>query len=172
MGAGFPPSFTDLPDLVLGPFAGRPEADWHRTPPGKWSPAQIVEHLAIGLDTTSRRFEERRSHDPMTRRPRGLAQWMAGLCVIRLGWHPPAFRAPEGTRPTVRPDLSAIERRFREGHARFLALARVLLPGRRDDLFVKHPIIGDLTLEEWMRFHAVHCAHHAKQIRERLARAR
>jgi len=29
-------AFADLPQLVLGPLAGRPEADWHRAPPGKW----------------------------------------------------------------------------------------------------------------------------------------
>jgi hypothetical protein len=63
-----------------------------------------------------------------------------------------------------------VERTFREGHARFVELAHVMLPGRRRDLFVKHPVLGDLTLEEWLRFHVVHCTHHAKQIRDRLAK--
>ena len=40
---------------------------------------------------------------------------------------------------------------------------------RRHDLFVKHPRLGDLTLEEWMRFHVIHARHHARQIRDRLA---
>jgi len=34
-----PPQFAAIPDLVLGNLAGRPEADWHRAPPGKWTPA-------------------------------------------------------------------------------------------------------------------------------------
>jgi len=46
---------------------------------------------------------------------------------------------------------------------------RDLLPARRNDLFVKHPRLGDLTLEEWARFHDVHARHHARQIRARLA---
>ena len=33
----------------------------------------------------------------------------------------------------------------------------------------KHPAFGDLTLPEWLQFHVRHCAHHAKQIRARLA---
>jgi len=52
---------------------------------------------------------------------------------------------------------------------RFLALARELLPDRQADLFVRHPAFGDLTLPEWLRFHVRHCAHHARQIRARLA---
>src|SRR3989442_1433734 len=63
-------AFADLPQLVLGPLAGRPDADWHRAPPGKWSPAQIVQHLAIGIDGSARTFESRRAHAPMRRRPR------------------------------------------------------------------------------------------------------
>jgi hypothetical protein len=163
-------SFEQLPDLVLGPLAGRAESHWHRAPPGKWTPAQIAEHLAIGLDATSRRFDERRNRPPMTRRPRSALARVADFCILRLGWYPQGwFSAPEGTRPSARPDPATVERTFRDGHSRFVALARSILPGRRRDLFVKHPVMGDLTLEEWLRFHVVHCAHHAKQIRDRLA---
>jgi hypothetical protein len=158
-----------LPAVVLGPLAGRPDSDWRRAPSGKWTPAQIVEHLAISLDWTSRTFDERRGKAAMRRRPRGVVAVAGYLCVVRLGWFPPGFRAPEPTIPGRSPDRAAVERQFREGHARFLALELVVLPARRDDLFVKHPVIGDLTFEEWMRFHSVHAAHHAKQIRERLA---
>jgi hypothetical protein len=28
--------------------------------------------------------------------------------------------------------------------------------------------MGDLTVEEWMRFHVIHARHHARQIRERV----
>ncbi|HEX9705857.1 MAG TPA: DinB family protein [Gemmatimonadales bacterium] len=163
-------SFEQLPDLVFGPLAGRPDADWHRAPPGKWTPAQIAEHLAIGLDATSRRFAERGERPPMTRRSRSAFARLAEFFILGLGWYPQGwFAAPEGTRPTARPDASAVERKFRDSHARFIDLARTLLPRRRADLFVKHPVLGDLTLEEWLRFHVVHSAHHVKQIRDRLA---
>ncbi|MBI1966518.1 MAG: DinB family protein [Gemmatimonadetes bacterium] len=162
------PLFADLPDVVLGPLAGRPDADWYHAPPGKWCPAQIVEHLAIGLDSSSRRFEERRAREPMVRRPRSPLARIAYFFIMRLGWVPGVFNAPEGTRPSDRPDRAAAERRFREGVARFQELERILLPARRNDLFVKHPVLGDLNFEEWLHFHVWHCGHHAKQIRERL----
>ena len=56
-----PEGFAAIPDMVLGPLTGRPEADWHRAPPGKWTAAQIVHHLAISIDGSGRVFAERRA---------------------------------------------------------------------------------------------------------------
>jgi len=161
--------FAAIPDVVLGPLAGRPEADWHRAPPGKWTAAQIVHHLAISIDGSGRVFEDRRAKPPMRRRPRPLRQRLRQFVYLDVGWIPSGRRAPAATEPAQRPDPGAVERQLRDGVARFVALAHELLPARRDDLFVKHPAFGDLTLPEWLRFHVRHCAHHAKQIRALLA---
>src|SRR2546422_7033582 len=92
-------AFADLPQLVLGPLAGRPDADWHRAPPGKWSPAHIVQHLAIGIDGSARTFDSRRAHAPMRRRPRTVREWL-GYLVIRHGGECPSGLLPTaGGRP-------------------------------------------------------------------------
>lgn len=161
--------FAAIPELVLGPLAGRPAADWHRAPPGKWTAAQIVHHLAISIDGSGRLFEERRGKPPMRRRPRSVRQRLGQVVYLDVGWIPSGRRAPAATEPAQRPDAGAVEQQLRDGVARFLALARELLPARQDDLFVKHPAFGDLTLPEWLRFHVRHCAHHATQIRALLA---
>jgi len=161
--------FAAIPDVVLGPLAGRPDADWHHAPPGKWTPAQIVHHLAISVDGSSRVFQERRAKPPMRRRPRPLRQRLGHLVYLDIGWIPSGRPAPTVTEPAPHPDAGAVERQLRDGVARFLGLARELLPARQEDLFVKHPAFGDLTLPEWLRFHVRHCGHHAKQIRARLA---
>ncbi len=161
--------FADLPNLVLGPLAGRPAADWHRAQSEKWTPAQIVHHLALGIDGSGRTFESRRAKPPMQRRPRTPRQRLGCFLVLRLGWIVPGRESPPGVRPAERPDPASVERQLREGVARFLALERELVPARSRNLFVKHPALGDLTLPEWLRFHVLHCAHHAKQIRARLA---
>jgi len=160
--------FADILDVVLGPLAGRPEADWYVAPPGKWCAAQIVQHLAIGIDGSARTFESRRTKPPMRRRPRTPRERLGYFVILQLGWYPSGFRSPTGVLPAERPQPAAVARQLREGVARFLALERELLPARAGDLFVKHPRLGDLTLPEWLRFHAAHCAHHAKQIRARL----
>jgi hypothetical protein len=164
-----PGEFAAIPEVVFGRLAGRPEADWHRAPAGKWTPAQIVHHLAISIDGSGRAFQERRTKPPMRRRLRSVRQRLSHLLYLDIGWIPSGRRAPELTLPAERPDAGVVERQLREGVARFLTLAHELLPTRRDDLFVKHPAFGDLTLPEWLRFHVRHCAHHAKQIRDRLA---
>jgi len=162
--------FADLPEVVFGPLAGRSDADWYHAPPGKWCAAQIVDHLAISVDWSGGKFAERRAREPMVRRPRSPFQRIAYFFIMRVGWIPRLFNASEGTRPSDRPDRAAAERRFRAGHGRFLELQQILLPARRNDLFVKHPVLGDLNFEEWLHFHVWHCGHHAKQIRERLPR--
>ncbi len=164
-----PAGFAAIPDVVLGPLAGRSDADWHRAPPGKWTPAQIVQHLALSLETSGRTFEERRAKPPMRRRPRAVRERLGYLLVLQVGWVPSGGQAPTFTRPAERPDARTVERQLREGVARFQALERELLPSRRDDLFVKNPALGDLTLPEWLQFHVRHCAHHARQIRALLA---
>ncbi len=164
-----PEEFAAIPDVVLGPLAGHPEADWYAAPPGKWCAAQIVHHLAIGIDGSGRTFEARRGKPSMRRRPRPVRQRVAQFVYLDIGWIPSGRRAPAPTEPAERPDAGAVQRQLRDGVARFLALAHELLPARRDDLFVKHPAFGDLTLPEWLRFHVRHCAHHAKQIRALLA---
>src|SRR2546426_9529452 len=114
-------AFTDVPQLVLGPLAGRPDADWHRAPPGKWSPAQIVQHLAIGIDGSARTFESRRAHAPMRRRPRTVRERLAYLVILQLGWYPTGFQSPAAVRPVERADRAAGARQLRGGPAAVLA---------------------------------------------------
>lgn len=162
--------FSDLPAIVLGPLEGRSDPDWYRAPPGKWTPAQIVEHLALALEWCAAGFEERRARDPMVRRPATLPQRAAKLFVMGIGWFPPGLRAPERSTPPPHVDRVAAEAHFRRGVARTEEMARLLLPARARDLFVKHIRLGDLTLPEWMEFHVIHARHHARQIRSRLRR--
>ena len=160
----------ELPDLVLGPLRGRPDSAWEHGPPGKWTPAQIVEHLALGLTMSAETLLKRRNHAPMTRRRRTPAEHVATFFIFGLRWFPPGRKAPERTTPAP-----AVSRAQAEGH--FLAalelwdqIDRALLPERRNNLFAKHPRMGDLTVEEWMRFHRIHARHHARQIRDRIAK--
>jgi hypothetical protein len=162
--------FTDLPDIVLGPLEGRADADWQLASPGEWTPAQIVEHLALALELCATTFEQRRARDPMVRRPHSLQERIAGVLVFGLGWFPPRLRAPERTTPPPHVDRATAEPHFRQGVERTQQLAQLLLPARGGDLFVKHPRMGDLTLPEWLDFHVIHARHHARQIRRRLRR--
>lgn len=158
----------ELPDLVLGPLQGRSDADWERGPAGKWTPAQIVEHLALGLTLSAETFVKRRNHAAMSRRRRTPAEHIARFFIFGLRWFPPGRKAPERATPAPGISRATAEAHFLAGLETWDQVDRALLPERRHNLFVKHPRMGDLTVEEWMRFHVIHARHHARQIRERV----
>lgn len=163
-----PPRLAQLSALVLDPLRGRPDADWERGPSGKWTPAQIVEHLALGLTLSAETFHARRNHAPMARRPRTPAERIARMLILGLRWFPPGRKAPSRTEPPLGTTRRAAEEHFLAGIAGWVHVERDLLPTRGKDLFVKHPRLGDLTIEEWIRFHWIHARHHARQIRQRV----
>ena len=160
----------ELPNLVLGPLRGRADSDWERGPAGKWTPAQIVEHLALGLTLSAETFQARKSHAPMKRRPRTPAEKIAKLFIFGFRWFSPGRKSPERTTPPAQIDRRTAEAHFLAAVEAWDQVDRALLPERQADLFVKHPRMGDLTVEEWMRFHVIHARHHAKQIRQRVGR--
>jgi hypothetical protein len=79
-------------------------------------------------------------------------------------------KAPERTTPAPQIDRRTAESHFLAAVEAWDQVDRALLPERRADLFVKHPRMGDLTVEEWMQFHVIHARHHARQIRERVGK--
>jgi hypothetical protein len=159
---------AELPALVLDPWRDKSDGEWEREPAGKWSSAQIVEHLALGLTLSAETFLARRNHAPMARRRRSPAQHVARFLVYSLQWFPPGRKAPERTIPSAEIGRRTAEAHFRAGVEAWDQVDRALLPERRANLFVKHPRMGDLTVEEWMEFHLIHARHHARQIRQRL----
>lgn len=156
-----------LEPMILGPLFGINGDDWHRTVPGKWSLAQIVEHLGIGIDSVATAFEHRASKEPMRRRSTP-GQAVARHLILGLGRLPRGRRPPEGTVPAERPDPQAAVAQFRMGVSRLETLVQNWPEKRQSEIFVRHPYLGDLNLPEWVRFFYVHCRHHAPQIRARL----
>jgi hypothetical protein len=143
---------------------GMAPEDLERHPPGKWSAAGILEHLAITFDGTRRNLQK--CVDTGTRRVsrRAFRQRLAVLAVIELGRFPTGVQAPARTMPTglsapdalaaVRRNLPAMDRVMLECEAQF---------GTRRPI-ADHPILGPLTLRQWRRFHWVHTRHHMKQV--------
>src|ERR1051325_2236717 len=102
----------ELPDLVLGPLRGRSDSDWEPGPAGKWTPAQIVEHLALGLTTSAETLLKRRNHAAMSRRRRTPAEHVAGFLIFGWGGLPPGLTAPGATTPPPAVTRAHAERHF------------------------------------------------------------
>ena len=161
--------FAGLPDLLLEPLQGQPETAWLAAPAGRWCPGQIVDHVAAAIETSAQAFESRAAKPPMQRRPRPLYLAAIQRLLFMTGVFPRGRRSPESALPAAAPDRPATESRLRAAVKHMLELEQRLLPARAGDLFVKHPVFGDLTLREFMTFHVRHAEHHARQIRDRLA---
>src|SRR3981081_3762628 len=104
----------ELPDLVLGPLQGRADSEWEHGPAGKWTPAQIVEHLPLARPRAAETLPALKTPAPMRRRPGTPAEKIAKLFIFGLRWFPPGRKAPERTTPPPQ-----IDRRTAEAH--FLA---------------------------------------------------
>ncbi len=135
---------------------------WHS--PGKWSAAQIVEHLTKAYASTAyilNRCVE--AGQPKARRDTWRER-LATFVVVGLGYLPSGREAPEVTRPSDHPPADVV--------AGAVATLRELdeVAARAEARFgaavalANHPILGPLNVREWRRFHLVHTRHHAKQI--------
>lgn len=138
------------------------EMRWH--PPGKWSAAEILEHLTKTFTGTTYVMKRALDQGQSKARPDTYSQRLGAFVVVTLGYFPAGRAAPEPTRPSgVTP--SDARRAIRDALVELDEIA-----ARSADRFgerVKvsnHPIFGAFTVRQWRRFHRIHTRHHMKQI--------
>ncbi len=143
------------------------QADWHHALPGKWSCAQIFEHLLLSYTaTTNGTMKAMQIGKPLGGRPtlrdRISTFYVAGLGFLPMGRSAPVHTIPHGKGlESLRPfndALVAMDATLTDAEKRFGTKVRLL----------DHPILGPLTAKEWRRVHRTHARHHMKQIAERL----
>lgn len=136
-------------------------------PEGKWSTAEILEHLLLTYRGTVMTFNRcLTAGNPMATLPLRQHRLLAFI-VVKLGYMPKGREAPAFTRPkgasaeTIVSDvlhqLAAMDEAIWKCEQRL---------GSRVKL-ANHPVLGPLTACEWRKFHWVHARHHLRQI-ERL----
>jgi hypothetical protein len=139
-------------------------ADLDCHPPGKWSSAGTLEHLARTFEGTRRNFQKcldtgtRRATRPTLRRRAGV------LIVIELGRFPTGVQAPGPTLPKGIPADSVMDVLKRNLAGMDAAMAECETRFGRRAWIANHSVLGPLTLRQWRQFHRVHARHHLKQI--------
>ena len=133
---------------------------------GKWSIAQILEHLALAFSANATALEKALASGELRARTPRVSQVLGRVLVIDFGYFP-RVPAPEATRPSgIEPERSLLSVRdalLRVGSV----LTRV---GSRFGEAVRvanHPYFGGLTVRQWRKFHWRHTCHHTRQIRAR-----
>ena len=147
-------------DLVAA--AERSAATW-TTPraPGKWSPSQVVEHVARGLEEGANVV----SGAPSIPMPPALLRLVARLFFYRIlkkGVFPKGFKSHKAMDPASGPATPAEARVRLEG-----AFARFDQECRRRDASGQHVVstgFGTVSVEDFVRFNAIHTRHHGKQM--------
>lgn len=151
-------------EQVDASVAGMNEAEmsWH--PEGKWSAAEIIEHLSLAFLVTVKagRFVLRQK-DREIRRSTFLERVMVAL-VVDYGYFfmrlkaprmvTPRGMAPEEAKKAMRQSLIDLDEVLRQ--------CQEELGAHRN--FLPHPFLGPLTVEQWRKFHMVHTRHHMKQV--------
>lgn len=129
---------------------------------GKWSPAQVVQHLNLGYEAILREI-----NGGPAMRPRAawwmqlVFRWTVLPRIMRGGPFPHA-KAPRETRPEeVVPDQRQAIAAFLEHSAQF---ARDLTPDRNGRL--THPYFGKMRLRDAIVMVARHIEHHRRQLLE------
>ena len=134
---------------------------WH--PEGKWSSAQILEHLTLTFSGTVRGMQRVLASDGLGPQKRTLKQRLAAVVVADLGYFPSGRKAPAMTVPSAGDPHAAVEnilRNLTEMDAILYEVEKKKGPNAR----IPHPVIGPLKVAQWRRFHLIHTKHHMKQI--------
>jgi hypothetical protein len=142
-------------------------ASMEQSPAGKWSSAQVLEHLYLTYKGTNRGLAKCLEKGTPLVTPATLRHRVGKLIVINFGHMPGGAQAPERSVPrgipieevrsTIFEEILKMETGFNDCERRFGSATKIL----------DHPILGPLTARQWRKFHWVHGRHHARQIRER-----
>ena len=154
-----------LQKAIASETDGMSEEALNRHHDGKWSAAEILEHLYLTYAGTTKGFERcLQSGEPLARSVTLQDRWRVWV-VVGLGYLPEGRKAPKNTVPGGLP----LPRVQAEVAAKIAAMDAII--SRAEERYGKqtrlldHPILGPLRGREWRKFHLVHGQHHLRQIR-------
>ena len=143
--------------------AQRSASKWN-TPraPGKWSPAQVTEHVARSFEEAANAVAERPTKLPTVPRfLKPVAGWMFRR-ILRTGKFPKARTTkamnPEDT-PTSPANPAEARARLQSAQATFERECRA-----RAGRTFAHSAFGVVSVEDYVRFAELHTRHHMRQI--------
>ena len=140
-----------------------PPARWNEPrEPGKWSPAQVANHVALGYEISQGFIDGTRKEPSSPRWLRPIIRFMVRAMILRTGKFMKsktftALEPPPAAEPlvTLGPRLLAASTAFER-----LAAAEVSAGRPTFD----HPVFGRFGVAEYLQFQAYHTRHHQPQL--------
>lgn len=139
-------------------------------PAGKWTPAQILEHLQLTYRGTNKGIAKCLENGAPLASPGTFKDRVRAFAVIKLEYFPSGRKSPERAVPKGLPVEQVHAGIFDELRTMDAGLAECERRFGTNKKILDHPVLGPLNVQQWRRFHWVHGRHHAKQIWERLGR--
>lgn len=142
-----------------------PEERWSLpAAPGKWSPAEVAEHLSLTYDGV---LGELAGGPGVRIRVKGLKLLVLRLVVmprfLGQGFVPAGVRAPQEVVPREpSPDRTTSLARLQGRAGEFERVMAERLGDRKGR--ISHPFFGRLSMSQGLRFVEVHLRHHTKQV--------
>jgi hypothetical protein len=153
-------------DDIDSATAGMDEAELTKHAEGKWSGAEILEHLGMAFGSTARVFEKCATKGVPVGGVPTLKQRVQALMVADVGYFPFGRKSPEMVVPTGKiGGKAALEMIHTNLHEMDKQLARCYEACGKKGWLANHPVLGPLKIDQWPKFHRVHTRHHMKQIR-------
>jgi len=134
-------------------------------PEGKWSSANLLEHLSLGFLITAKGCRMvLRQGGPELPKPTLHQRWLA-FRVLVLGYFPmrviapkmvcPRGLGPEDAQRSLLENIAEMDRMMRQCEEKFGSKREML----------SHPYLGPLTIKQWRKFQLFHVRRHMKQLR-------
>lgn len=141
---------------VPSPRWGQPRA------PGKWSPGQVAEHLALAYEVNRRVLDGTSPGPAAPRLLRPLVRRFLLNPVLRRGSFFPGSRSPKVFRPGASPAPPT------ELLGRLQSAANVFetdtAVAAKAGGTIEHPFFGRLSLVDFVRLQEIHARHHRRQV--------
>jgi hypothetical protein len=140
----------------------------------RWSGQEVVEHLILSIQKSKEELQRRLKSKNSPFYSCTFIQWVIKFQLLWFGSMPRGIPATHSLSPhrIVAQDGPALAARLlseAEELSKALAECRIAFGVRPCG---NHPIYGPLRVEEWRRYHAVHCRHHLQQFKEAIDFAR
>lgn len=153
-----------LQTAVASATEGMTTDDLRRHPEGKWSAAEVLEHLYLSYTGTIKGCERcLQTGKSLARSPRWRDRLVTAL-VVGVGYLPPGRKATKHTLPRGMPAEKVLADIGSQIVAMDASIARCETRYGKDTRIMDHPVLGPLTAAQWRKFHFVHGKHHVKQI--------
>jgi len=156
-----------LRQAITSATSGMSSEQLTRRREGKWSAAEVLEHLYLTYTGTQKAFERcLKAGKPLGGTP-SFKQRMSTAAVTEFGYFPKGRKSPDQVLPRgmpaekivaeIGPQIAAMDAVIAQCEERYGSRVKVL----------DHPVLGPLTAKQWRKFHLAHGRHHVKQILRR-----